>query len=1281
MLVAGGSVTYAQQSIRVRIAWGGGQERLWRGTIAVSQGTLGEPRPLGIEADEPGSMWLEADQAGTVNRLVVQGRSSRAYDGVDLLVDAPADARLLVELTADERPPVQSEVRLAELLGNFSNSELDDSGNRLLVRRAPGDKLRVKLPERSLICSPGETLQFDLEPHLLPLPDGTKVQIDVQLVVGRTSRQIWSHRESVVAGRTVALPLSVPLPVEEGVYDLVISAEESKGTLLPQAHRLPLAWNPKPVARRHVQLLVLGREATDVPRKSGVEFKKVVEIDPANPKWWARLTKLPQLPRLQRMLKGPLGNGQSTIWRHPLGELVRLAPSGDSEDVSWEAYTLPIEQAGVPHVVEIDYPSDVPQTLGISVLEPNAAGALMPIGLDSGVDRVDEPADQRQGSPPRWMRHRLIFWPRTKTPMVLVTNRRDREAAVYGKIRVLAVGDHLPRAFPADGDPPERLLAAYLDRPLFPECFCASESLDSWSNRSLDDWVTFHQGGTRLVEYLNYVGMGGLMISVLADGSTIYPSSVLRPTPRYDTGVFFDTGQDPVRKDVLEMLLRLFDRERLRLVPALEFAAPLPELEAIARLGTPERQGIEWIGPDGRSWSQRNPAQRGLAPYYNVLDPRVQEAMLSVVRELVGRYGHHPSFSGLAIQLSGRGYAQLPGPEWGLDDATVARLARDTGWQLPGEGPNRFARRAEYLAGQRNQRRWLKWRSDQLNRFYRRVEQELTAIRPDLRLYLAGANMLTNPDLKEKLRPSLPRKMTIGEALLQVGIDTGAYRDQPGPILLRPELITPQASFAARAVELEVRQMPDLDRAFEGSPCPGNLFFHRPREMHIASFDRKSPFKPSYTWLVSQPLPSDNRNRRRFVHGLAGLDSREMFDGGWLLPMGQEDSIADLAAVYRRLPADRFERLAAEPGSPGLQPVTIRYCRREDRTYVYMVNDAPFSATARVYVEGAAGSRLTELTGLRQVPALKHDSRGTYWSVELRPYDLVAAWFSSPDVRLAKPEVVLPEEVHARLGARIRDLGARAATLRKPVPLAVLGNPGFELGPDAEGRIAGWLAPDQPGVGVRLDTTTKNNGRRSVVLSGNGPIGSLVSLPFDSPVTGRMSMWVWLRVADVAKQPPLRLALEGRLDGRPYYRFAPVGADAANVQLSTQWAPYVFQVDDLPMEGLSRLQVRFDLMGPGEVWIDDVQLFDLRFNEKELRELSKLITVADHQLRSGQLGDCMRLLEGYWPSFLEANVPLDPAMANRPKPHRPAAPVDEKPKHSVGILQRMKGLLPEKMRF
>ena len=59
----------------------------------------------------------------------------------------------------------------------------------------------------------------------------------------------------------------------------------------------------------------------------------------------------------------------------------------------------------------------------------------MPIGLDSGVDRGAEAIGS--AAAPHWQRHRLIFWPRTTTPLLLMTNGREHAPAVYGKIRVL----------------------------------------------------------------------------------------------------------------------------------------------------------------------------------------------------------------------------------------------------------------------------------------------------------------------------------------------------------------------------------------------------------------------------------------------------------------------------------------------------------------------------------------------------------------------------------------------------------------------------------------------------------------------------------------------------------------------------------------------------------------------------------------------------------------------------------------------------------------------------
>lgn len=186
----------------------------------------------------------------------------------------------------------------------------------------------------------------------------------------------------------------------------------------------------------------------------------------------------------------------------------------------------------------------------------------------------------------------------------MVTNRRTDVPAVYGKLRLLGsrAAPLVPRPWNAD-DPsalvqahlPEararRSLAAYYDRPLFPENFSHSASLDESGDdpsRTLNDWATFYEGSQRLVAYLAH-GYNGAIVTVAADGGALYPSALLQATPRYDDGVFFHSGQDPLRKDVLELLLRMFDREGLRLVPTLQLSTPLVGLEADTAAERPKR--------------------------------------------------------------------------------------------------------------------------------------------------------------------------------------------------------------------------------------------------------------------------------------------------------------------------------------------------------------------------------------------------------------------------------------------------------------------------------------------------------------------------------------------------------------------------------------------------------------------------------------------------------------------------------------------------------------------
>ena len=1263
---------------RLRIAWGGGSERQWQATITTSDGRLADFQPLGIEADEPGSMWLEGEANHGAKKLCVHQRSPRTYDGVDLSVSASSAAKLQLRFTPVDAPDQSTnlEIPLSFATGEFVNKELDSRGNRLILMRAPGDVLRLRFSRDHLVFAPGETFKFTVEPYGLPQVRAGRIRLRVQLV-NRDGKELWSQQREWNPDHPESVPLEVAVPSEEGVYDVVIVA--MTGPNWSQAVRQPLNAK-RTLAERRLQLLVLNGNRSPVGAASR-EFAQLAEIDPTNPRGHDKLNKLPQLQltrgRLPWTWKSPLGNDRLQSRRHVLGEMGELAPNAESPDVSWEAYWLPIAQPGRPHFVEVEYPSDVPQTLGLSILEPNPSGSLSPLKVDWCVDNFGSPADPQNS--PRLQRHRLIFWPWSNSPLLLVSNGRDRAPAVFGKIRVFSGGERLPRMIPDKAN--QRLLVAYMDRPLLCQTFQGGESLDVMSGRSLDDWATFYESGSRLVEHLHHSGHNALMLGVLADGSTIYPSSLLQPTPRYDTGAFFATGQDPVRKDVLEMLLRLFDREDLQLIPVLDFAAPLPELEALRRAGGREAEGIEWIGAEGNSLPATWPPRRGQAPYYNLLHPRVQQAMLAVFREIAARYARHPSFTGIAVRLSADGYAQLPGPEWGLDDVTITRFQRDTKLQVPGTGRQRFAERAAWLANEPYRRAWLDWRAAQVADFYHRVAEELVGMRAGARLYLAGAGMFNGPETQSVIRPTLPRRLTTAAALLHVGIDVRCFRQggQQNVVLLRPEAVTAAGHLASQAAEIELRQTADFDGLFQGLAAPGSFFFHPPREVHIASFQAKSPFRASAAWLISQAVPAEMQNRRRFIHSLATLDAQVLVDGGLTLPMGQEELLRTIVTAYRMLPATRFSPIASRQQPDATQPVTFRQASYNGRCFLYVVNDAPFSTTARLRIEAGRGCRIEELTGARKVPPLQSDSNGLYWEVALEPYDLIAVRFTEPNVKYFNPHASWPASANAALSASIRRLGARAAALRNPTPLDVIANPGFETTAEKDPQISDWAVTTGEDVSIRLDKNDKHSGQHAVKVQSSGPIACLVSRPMNIPPTGRLAISVWLRVSDPAKQPPLRLAVDGKLHGREYYRFAQVGLAAAGqpaVPLQSEWAQYVFQVDDLPMEGLSTLRARFDLMGPGEVWVDDVQVFHLAFSKVEMVELSKLITLSDIKLKNGQIADCLDLLDGYWPRFLEANVPLPAGVdvAARPKP------AEDRPPDRTGLLNRVKDMLPETLK-
>ena len=1295
-------------NMRLWIAWASGEARQWTGRIQIKSGGLQsnpqspivEFRPVGLTPDEPGSMYVDGDT------LHIDARSPRTYDGVSLLVNAASDADLIIELTPLDRPQSVKKLEIenwGRLASYVPPTEPDEWGNQLLVRRAPGDQLRVRHDRTSLVFSPGKRFDFHVDPHLVGVDADMTLTYAVELRRGRTDEDLWSDQREVRSDQNGDPPevgFSIDLPQAEGVYDVVVSLKQ---------RRLPTRFSPtKTLHERSLQLVVVDSKPP-APDMSAWEVVEEItpEVDLANAEgddsksnFWKSLPNLTKWPWIRGSDSGdkpkPLGNGRSRKQTHPEHEFVELLPGG------WQAYPLPVDQAGKPHVLELAFPNDMIQTLGIYILEPNSADIVSPIGPHSGLD-VPDVSTTGSLHRPQIELHRVVFWPRRQTPLLLLANHRDDASAMFGRIRVLAGPARLPvRQIPRSAD--NRLLAAYFDRPLFPENFSAGDAIDPETGRNLNDWRTFHDGGMRLVQYLNYVGYTGAMISVFREGSTIYPSRLLESTPRYDNGVFFfGTAQDPQPKDVLEMLLRLFDREGLRLVPALEFSTPLPELEALLR--QPDKtatRSIELVDAEGRSWRQTHGAGRASGPFYNPLDPQVQRAMRRVVAELVQRYGHHPSFAGVAIQLGPDTYAQLPDAEWAQDDVTVGRFARDERIILPGSATGDREQQARYLRAE-GRDRWLNWRAAKLAGFYEAVQSDLGARASGARLYLAGADMLAGRQIQNSLEPKLPVRLDVHRAMLRVGIDPARYPDESEIVLLRPYRCAPLASLGSQAVNIELRQSEVMDELFAttngGIAAPndlqprqstGALFYHEPQDLPLPSFNRISPFGSESTsnWFLTHISPAGWHNRQRFVHGLASLDSQAMFDGGWMTLLGQQESMIDLIEVYSRLPAGRFETVRSTSSDIEAQPIVVRRLSAGNETYVYVANDSPWPVSVAVDFDGRRPFEMEPLGHRPQPPPTRIGNRMS-WRIRLEPYDVIGTRLNAPDIDIVDWRTELSHDVRVELGERIADVLARTRLLEEPKPLAVLANPGFEL-PKQQNSVPGWDHARRNGITVDLDPANSRTGQNSLKVSSTGPVAWVRSNPFPAPKTGRLSVWVWLRINNPAQQPPLRLAVEGRLNGQTYYRPARVGANDGQAgppvpAINAKWAPYLVRVERLPSSGLTDLRVAVDLMGKGEVWVDDIQVFDLWFDKTEINQLIKRSGLANYQLGKGELIKCERFVHSYWAEFLRRHVLLQvPQLADRPMPgvrERPQPPTTDEP--STGQPDRpqswLKKIMPKKM--
>ena len=689
----------------------------------------------------------------------------------------------------------------------------------------------------------------------------------------------------------------------------------------------------------------------------------------------------------------------------------------------------------------------------------------------------------------------------------------------------------------------------------------------------------FYEGADRFIQYLKANSYRGAFITVACDGSAIYPSEILGASPKHDSGTFFTNGQDPIRKDVLELLFRMFDREGLVLVPTLAFSGPLPGIEQ-QRNRSSSSEIFDLVNFNQDSTNRQ---LNSSLPIYNPLNRQVQKAVVDAVDEVARRYRTHRSFEGIGIICRPDTYTLLPGRQWGYDSMTVRQFLQsqtDVQYNADSDEEIKQSLLTTHLEA------WTQWRARQMSLWYESMLQTLNRSNPDAKLYIAPVDLYRNEQVNAALSPTIHDAFDFDQQMLQMGLEQAVFAKHPGLELLKPQRVAPNEPLAATRVENNLLLTRDVDNYFLQADSTGDLFTHRISWAHFAQLQEQNPFGQPQTapiMRLQQLTPAADWNRQRFLDTLRAHDSRMMIDGGWMMAMGQEQELEELISIFTQLPDLPFadvplpESLTRYKASA--MPVIVRQGQADGKSYFYAVNASPWPVSVRLDIRSNDPS--APFVSLSAVALNQRSDLPTSIEMQMPPLS-IAGGISAAPATITEYQFELPPDAGDTLRKHIYALQTKLIQSTKVLPINVLQNPDFEL--HGQPSMHAWDFGQQSTAKIQLENQHARQGR--VCLSMKNTEHEAVwirSNTFEAPATGRLSLSVWLRTDHPEIQPPLRLAVEGKLGDNNYYRFGSVGGlspDRASNQIGKQWQRFAVHFDDLPVDRIGDLRIGFDLMGP-----------------------------------------------------------------------------------------------------
>ena len=156
---------------------------------------------------------------------------------------------------------------------------------------------------------------------------------------------------------------------------------------------------------------------------------------------------------------------------------------------------------------------------------------------------------------------------------------------------------------------------------------------------------------------------------------------------------------------------------------------------------------------------------------------------------------------------------------------------------------------------------------------------------------------------------------------------------------------------------------------------------------------------------------------------------------------------------------------------------------------------------------------------------------------------------------------------------------------------------------------------------IAIDRENPHSGEGSLKLSAPPAPASVVSESFVPNNHSSLLIEAFFRSSE--PETKVRVWIEGTSGGKPYVR-------RTEMTVSKTWEGRAVRASDVPAGGLDSARLRFELVAPGSLWIDDLHVPNETASRSGLLNARRTLLAAIQAYREERYAEFARLASSHW---------------------------------------------------